>query len=161
MIHIKSKYHFFIFFFRKCDLKPSCDDEVLSICQMVKKMSNEEDTAAETTTALALVTDQADKDQSVITATVQTVEDYLYESFLQNETLSVVDGDEKPSFSILGYDKQESFIIIVCISAVVIIFACLIIFALVRFKKIKCRIERRSVDFELQKVDNQEQETAC
>ena len=117
-----------------------------------------EDTAAETTTALALehVTDQADQDQSVITA---TVEDYLYESFLQNETLSVVDGDEKPSFSILGYDKQESFVIIVVISAVIIIFACLIIFALVRFKKIKCRIERRSVDFELQKVDNQE--TAC
>ena len=115
----------------------------------------QEDTAAETTTALALehVTDQ---DQSVITA---TVEDYLYESFLQNETLSVVDGDEKPSFSILGYDKQESFVIIVVISAVIIIFACLIIFALVRFKKIKCRIERRSVDFELQKVDNQE--TAC
>ena len=118
----------------------------------------QEDTAAETTTALALehVTDQADQDQSVITA---TVEDYLYESFLQNETLSVVDGGEKPSFSILGYDKQESFVIIVVISAVIIIFACLIIFALVRFKKIKCRIERRSVDFELQKVDNQE--TAC
>ena len=137
----------FVLFFSICDT-PQCEDEILQICKLAA--------AGKVSPKPEQVTPPEIVSEIVSSAPPYIEYNYEYEENYEENITSIAEESLVTSteFSLFGLGKAESLAQVISCAVIVFCIASLLLFALIKFKKIKCNtnMRQRSMDIELQNV---------